>query len=410
MVMERNRNLMHPRFLPVLALLAVLAPAARADAAWQPDGSGRTYSQAAAMAAGATPTVDVSGRNVTLTWSAGASPVPADGYLVSRYDGTGERHPVGSGCVGVLAGLGCTESGVAPGRWTYAVTPARGDWRGALSPQSVPVTVESPHLTLEQQAVNVLPATLGGQISGFLEGQTVSLRLDDPSSGKLLSGSIVPTPVPASGDAQVSVTLPAGTADGPHTIYAVDGQGDVAAATVSVAAACSSPGVQTVAASKDSYVESLLTGQNFGTATTLEIGPPQAITLAEQRGLVGFELPATPPRCTLRAATLRLYATKPAGGRTIEALRVNGAWTETAVTWTNQPATAGTPATSASLGSAGWEEWNVLAQVEAMYGGVNDGFLIKDSATSALLSLHQTYQSREGSPDSQDPQLVLGFE
>jgi hypothetical protein len=400
------------RLVLLLASLVVVALvlADTALAAWQPGGGGRAYSQAGAVAAGNSPTTTVSGRDVMLAWSASGGTVPIDGYMVSRRDPGGEAQPVGPGCAGVIMGLGCTETGVAPGRWTYTVTPVRNDWHGAQSPESVPIAVEAPSLTLGARTIDVLPATLSGQIAGFLEGQTVSFRLDDPTDGQFLSGSIVPASVPTSGGATVSVTLPAGTSDGVHTVYAIGSQGDVAAATVEVEAACSSPGTQAIGASKDSYVDSLLAGQNFGTATTLEVGPAQVLVLAQQRALVGFELPAIPARCTLRTATLRLYATKPAGGRTIEALQLNGAWTETGVNWSNQPSTTGTAATSASLGAAGWQEWNVLGQVEAMYGGVDDGFLIKDSVDSAVLSPHQSYQGREGTPDGQDPQLVLDFE
>jgi hypothetical protein len=49
-----------------------------------------------------------------------------------------------------------------------------------------------------------------------------------------LAGSIAPNPVPGSGSASVSVTIPSGTAAGVHTIYAVGSQGSTAGATVTV--------------------------------------------------------------------------------------------------------------------------------------------------------------------------------
>lgn len=347
---------------------------------------------------------------VTISWSASGGAVPVDGYLLSRYDSGNQPHSPGPACSGTKSGLSCEETGLTPGQWTYTVTPARSSWRGGESSKSVAVSVEAPSLVLGPGTVNALPATLTGQIAGFLEGQTVSVRLDNPTSGQILSGSILPTPVQASGAAGVTVTVPSGTPDGSHTIYAVGNQGDVAGTAVKVEAACSSPGLQTIPASRDSYVESLLSGQNFGTASTLEVGPSYLLVLSQQRALVGFELPVVPARCSLEAAELRLFATSPGSGRTIEALRLNGAWTETGVTWSNQPATTGSAATSASLSSPDWQQWNVLSQVEAMYSGANNGFLVKDSVASGLLPPHQTYQSREATPDSQDPQLVLSFE
>ena len=50
----------------------------------------------------------------------------------------------------------------------------------------------------------------------------------------MLTGSILPSPVPANGTANVSVTLPSGTAAGAHTVYAIGSLGDTASAPVTV--------------------------------------------------------------------------------------------------------------------------------------------------------------------------------
>ena len=46
---------------------------------------------------------------------------------------------------------------------------------------------------------------------------------------------IVPTPTPAGGGASVSLTVPAGTPNGAHTVYAIGSRGDVASAAITVA-------------------------------------------------------------------------------------------------------------------------------------------------------------------------------
>jgi hypothetical protein len=51
----------------------------------------------------------------------------------------------------------------------------------------------------------------------------------------VLSKTLSPTTVPASGAVTATVTLPAGVANGTHTVYAIDGQGDVASASITVA-------------------------------------------------------------------------------------------------------------------------------------------------------------------------------
>jgi hypothetical protein len=263
---------------------------------------------------------------------------------------------------------------------------------------SATAAVAAPTLALSPSTVNAVPATLTGQIQNYIDGQTVSFRLDNPTTGPVLSGSITPSPVPSSGTAAVSVTIPAGTADGSDTIYAVGSLGDVASASVTVDTSCSAPGNQVVTASRDSYVDSLQTNTNFGSSSQLLVRSAQVLVLSRQQAVVGFNLPAIPARCTLTAAALRIYATNPGAGRTIDVLRLNGNWTEAGVTQSNLPPTTGAAVSSASLGSAGFQTWNVL-----------DGFLIKDSVGSAVLSVQQTYQSRNGTPDSQDPQLVLTF-
>ena len=96
------------------------------------------------------------------------------------------------------------------------------------------MTVDPPTLNLSSSNVPTVPATRTGTIDNWVPGQTVTFRLDNPTTGTILAGSITPSSVPASGSAAVSVTLPAGTSNGSHTIYAVGSGGDVAAAGVTV--------------------------------------------------------------------------------------------------------------------------------------------------------------------------------
>jgi hypothetical protein len=75
-----------------------------------------------------------------------------------------------------------------------------------------------------------------------------------------------------------------------------------------------------------------------------------------------------------------LFAESASNGRTIEAYQISANWVENTVTWANQPATTGTPVTSAS--GTGWRTWTVTTQVQAMYSGSNYGFLLKDLSMS----------------------------
>jgi hypothetical protein len=219
----------------IAALLVGLAVPAPALAGWQvTSGNGKSYAKAGSIAAGGTPTATVSNRSITVSWSAVGGSVPVDGYVVERYGTGGVQQSVGAGCSGTVAALSCTESGVAPGAWRYSVTPVRQQWRGVESPQSTPVTVTAPSLSLSSSTATCLPDVLTGQIQAFIDGESVGFRLDDPSTGQALAGSISPAPVPGSGTANVSVTIPGGVTDGSHTVYAVGDQGDVAGAPLTL--------------------------------------------------------------------------------------------------------------------------------------------------------------------------------
>jgi hypothetical protein len=206
-----------------------------AGASWQGAGSGSAYVGSKSMPAGNAPAATVSGRNVSVSWSASGGSVPLDGYVVKRYDAGNNQGSVGPSCSGTVAGTSCMEQGVPPGDWRYTVTPARASWRGAESPKSGAVTIGAPSLSLDASSVSSLPSTVTGQIANFKTGETVSFRLDDPGTGAVLGGSITPSPVPGDGTAGVSVTIPAGTSNGSHTVYAVGDQGDTAGAPLTVA-------------------------------------------------------------------------------------------------------------------------------------------------------------------------------
>jgi hypothetical protein len=217
------------------AMTLVAVPSAHA--AWSPPGTGSQTAKARTMPTGSTPTASVSNRNVTVSWTQatiGGSPV--QGYLVKRYDTNGNVQTIGAGCSGLVTAVSCTETAVPAGSWTYSVTPKQQNWLGTESARSSAVTVAAPALSFSgSTTVTSLPASLTGTIANYIPAQTVTYRLDDPTTGTLLSGSISPSPVPSSGSATVSVTIPSGTANGAHTVYAIGSSGDVASAAITVA-------------------------------------------------------------------------------------------------------------------------------------------------------------------------------
>lgn len=221
-----------------LSVAAVIATApATALAAWNTNGSGTSWSRAMAMPAGNMPSAISSSGNITVSWTASLlqNSNPVAGYSITRYaEGSGTPVTPGGTCNGTVAALTCTDPSVPNGRWQYTVTPRQGAWQGAESGRSAAISVGSSSFTLSSSTVASLPTVLSGSLTQFGAGEHVIFRIDDPSTGPTLTGSTNPDPVAADGQATVSVTIPNGTADGTHAVYAVGDLGTVADALITV--------------------------------------------------------------------------------------------------------------------------------------------------------------------------------
>jgi hypothetical protein len=102
---------------------------------------------ATSVNAGATPTANVSGSTVTVSWSAStlANGMAVTGYEVRRYNSsTLAQQTILSACTGVVTATTCTESAVPTGTWRYTVTPVFStNWRGTESAMSGVATVDT---------------------------------------------------------------------------------------------------------------------------------------------------------------------------------------------------------------------------------------------------------------------------
>jgi hypothetical protein len=220
--------------LVALAVFALAAPAG-ARASWSTVQSGSGFASARTMATPSAPTTSVTGRNVTVQWSAPASGPPPSAYVVRRYDASsGASQAVQDDCAGSVSGVSCTEAAVPAGSWRYSVSAVRAGWQSAESARSASVSVAGPALSLSPTTITSLPATLNGGVTGFATGQSVLARLDDPATGTLLAGSMTPSTIPLNGAASGSVVIPATVGNGSHTIYGIGSDGDVAAQPVTV--------------------------------------------------------------------------------------------------------------------------------------------------------------------------------
>lgn len=159
-------------------------------------------------------------------------------------------------------------------------------------------------------------------------------------------------------------------------------------------------GTDTFTADADSWVDQAAAGANYGTDALINVGAGNGVV---RRTVVSFTVPGH--ACTATTATLRLHNVTALTGRTIEAYRTTTAWSESTVTWTNQPAGAGTAAPAAAV--AGWMQWDVTAHVNAMAPAGTRGFLLRDFGEGGRTLRQQQFSSREG---ANRPQLVITWQ
>ena len=223
----------------IFVTLLIVGMPGPVSARWPAAGTAYGYALADVAPNGNQPTVALNGRNVKVAWAVNtfADGVAVDGYVVARFNAsTNAAASVGASCSGTVALLTCTEAALAPGSWYYRVTPKHQNWLGGPSSASATITVAAPTLTFASAAtITALPSTKTGTIASYVTGETLAWRLDNATTGTVLTGSIVPSPVPATGTSSISVTIPAGTSDGPHTVYAIgSGGASIASASINV--------------------------------------------------------------------------------------------------------------------------------------------------------------------------------
>lgn len=124
--------------------------------------------------------------------------------------------------------------------------------RGArASVHAASVVIGGPYLQLAPLNLTALPAVLSGVLDQFIDGETVTFHLD-AEDGPVLVSTMFPDPFQvldggygtnygfdfgheSRSAVEVTVTIPGGTPNGLHTVYAVGSQGSVATAPVIVA-------------------------------------------------------------------------------------------------------------------------------------------------------------------------------
>lgn len=175
----------------------------------------------------------------------------------------------------------------------------------------------------------------------------------------------------------------------------------------------------------DSWVDENAKTSNKGTGTTLQV---RSRSLQNNRAFLRFDLtkcvPAIAASATVHKATLGLnLATAPTASRTYNINRVTGpcpesattCWTETGLTWNNQPTVASSATSTLALTSSSAGKnyaFDVTADVAAMLAGTasNYGWRIADSAEGNATAITAIFKSKEATSNAAGPpQLVISY-
>jgi hypothetical protein len=185
--------------------------------------------------------------------------------------------------------------------------------------------------------------------------------------------------------------------------------GDAGNSASTAATFCSSPSSTTVLTGVDtrSNGTSGNTGTNYGSATTLPMGTSAG---GDGYAYIRFDLLALPARCTITSATLRLYAST-SQAATLNVYRAATAWSAGTLTWSNQPAPAGTPVPLTVPGVNGTaQSFPVTALVQSMYPTTgNHGFLVRDVLTLSGTTRYQIYDSFDHGTAANRPKLDISW-
>jgi hypothetical protein len=153
---------------------------------------------------------------------------------------------------------------------------------------------------------------------------------------------------------------------------------------------------QTFGAEADAYVDQNTPATNYGTGTSLAVDGTSGAGGA-QHAYLRFNLGGLSG--TVTSAKLRLYA-KDGSSNGPKLYATGTSWTETGVTWTTKPASAGAAlGDTAAVATGTWMEYDVTSLVQ---GTGAYSFVLVPDATDGIDAT-----ARESSSTSNRPQLVV---
>lgn len=157
----------------------------------------------------------------------------------------------------------------------------------------------------------------------------------------------------------------------------------------------------------DTYVRQDETNANFGNATALDVARFGEF-LTVSRSYLRFSLSSIPSKATIINGVLRLYLRTGAGPTVdVSAYPVNAAWTETGMTWNNQPA-VGAAQTVTPIGtSVGYKSLTLTTLVQKWLNGTTTNYGVSVRGPESSGNWSRTFDSRQG---TNDPELIVEYD
>ena len=162
--------------------------------------------------------------------------------------------------------------------------------------------------------------------------------------------------------------------------------------------------LDTIEISKDSYVRSNSTGSNYGTSGNFYAY--YNVTPYSWRGYLEADFSSIPENAIVISAELELYSTWGVStySHPMYLQRTEASWTETGITWSNQPTVSTSDQISVpddDVDQNGWHSIDVKDHVQEMvnYPDLNHGWCLRVQSESGQ-TRGRSYHSREATSDS----------
>lgn len=170
----------------------------------------------------------------------------------------------------------------------------------------------------------------------------------------------------------------------------------------------------TVYSNKDALIDHYFSTENYGTLDELFIGSQG--TSRSLRNFIGFDFSSIPARASITSAQFK-YVYIPSGGQhsstiLLDMYRVTGPWTETGITWENQPAVASSPAVSGYgftvSSSSEWRSVDITNLVQELIANSSNSFMIRNQ-TEGVSSNYAYMYAREGYSGTYAPRITINY-